>query len=70
MHFLGNAFAAVPVGALEAAAARAEGNTSDGAELQTKWIKREWFPQMETGGNHQKQIKIKTTFQQETMEQM
>lgn len=68
--FSANMFAAVPAGAAQAAAARAEGNGGGRAGLQMKWIKREWFPQTEAGGNHQKQIKIKTTFQQETMEQM
>lgn len=70
VHFSPTAFAAVPAEAVQAAAARAQGNAGGGARLQTKWIKREWFPQMEAGGNHQKQIKNKTTFQQETKEQM
>lgn len=61
---------ALTAGAVQAAAARAQGIARSRARLQTKWIEREWFPQMEAGGNHQKQIKIKTTFQQETMEQM
>lgn len=65
-----DAFPDIPVDAAHAAAAPVQGNAAGTLGLQKKWIKREPFPQTEAGGNHQKQIKIKTSFQQETMEQV